>query len=238
MGSGSWAGWTVLAAGLVALLLAGATGPARAGSGERMVRIVCDAKSNLVTIEPFLLWHEAARPDEAVGLGGAAGQISGVASDYRMEDLAASAVGHDCAMALRKVTVRGEGQGVRVTETIDGGPVSIFSLNLGETAFGPVWPRHATWHPLAGAAPFWVESRAPGQWFECRTVASSDDVMCQAIGLSSSGTEVLTMAPMQSEPMPVEPVGWLSGAAEPVGTAPPGRPPLGLRPGPNGPMLN
>jgi hypothetical protein len=229
-----------MAAGLAILLLAGGTGTARAEGGERMVRILCDANSNLVTIEPFMLWRGVLRPGQE-GLGDA-GRVTdpalATASDYRLEDLATSAASHDCAMAVRQVTVTGEGQAIRVTETIGDGPASTFSFDLGDSVFSQLSPRKSTWHPIASAAPFWVESRAPGQWFECRTVASSDDALCEAIGLSSAGSEVLTMAPMQSEPMPVAPMGWLSSTAEPLGPVPPGRSSPGLRPGPNGPMLN
>jgi len=114
-------GWLVVAVGLIGF--ARPCGPADAGAGEgqRMLRIVCDDNSGLVTVEPFVLWDgsRAHGSDRLIDPQLTTRQNIGIY--YRIDDdLAVLPVVHDCAVALRKVTVAEEGQESRISETVGG----------------------------------------------------------------------------------------------------------------------
>jgi len=229
-------GWWVAAVGLVALACLCGTADAGSSDGQRMLRIVCDDSSGLVTVEPFVLWDgsRAHGSDRLIDPRLTARQKIGSGTYYRIDDdLAALPVVHDCAMALRKVTVAEKGQQIRITETV-GDEVGELTLDMRDPTLGQVWENSVPWHPVLDAPVFWIESHVPGQWFGCQALAENDDALCSALSLFPPNAEFLTMAPIEPEPMPVAPVDFQPAATEPlaigratgasIGTAfPPGR---------------
>jgi hypothetical protein len=212
---------------------------ASANVGQGMLRIVCDDSSGLVTVEPFVLWDGsgARGSDRQIDPRLATRQAIGSGTYYRIDDdPAALPVIHDCAMALRKVTVVEEGQQIRITETV-GDQIGELTLDMRDRAFGQVWEDNVPWHPVLSAPVFWIESHVPGQWFGCQALAENDDALCSAIGLHPPNAVFLTMAPIEEEPMPVAPVGFQPAATKPLAIGRVTRASIEprLRPGP---MLN
>jgi len=214
--------WLVAAVGLVAL--ARLCGPVDAGTsnGQRMLRIVCDDGSGLVTVEPFVLWDgsRAHGSDRLIDPKLTTRQKIGSGTYYRIDDdPTALPVVHDCAMTLRKVTVAKEGQQIRITETV-GGQVGELVLDMKDPVLDQVWEDSVPWHPVLDAPVFWIESHVPGQWFGCQALAENDDALCSAITLYPPNAELLTMAPIEAEPMPVAPVDFQPAATAPLAIGP------------------
>ena len=216
-------GWWVAAVGLIGLMRL--SGPADAGAanapandGQRMLRIVCDGNSGLVTVEPFVLWDRsrAHGSDRLIDPRLTARQAFGSSTYYRIDDdPTALPVVHDCAMTLRKVSVAEDGQEIRITETV-GNEVGQLTLDMRDPAFGQVWEDSVPWHPVLDAPVFWIESHVPGQWFGCQALAENDDALCSALSLYPPNAEFLTLAPIEPEPMPVAPVGFQPAATKPL----------------------
>jgi hypothetical protein len=233
-------GWFVAALGCVVLLRLGGPGEAwAADAGQRMLRVVCDDHTGLVTVEPFVLWNgtRAHGSDRLIDPKLAARQVIGGGTYYRIDnDQAVLPVVHDCPMTLRKVTVAEEDGQIRIAETI-GDQVGELTLDMEEPAFSQVWENNVPWHPVLDAPVFWIESHVPGQWFGCQALAGNDDALCKAMKLYPPNAEFLTMAPIEPEPMPVAPVGFQPATAEPLTVGPPtGASIDAMRP--PGPVLN